>query len=102
MKIRIIRLLLLITTLAAASARAERSMEHYILQDQWVAEARALMQAGHDEIIDEEMRLSDAEGERFWPVYRDYRAEMTVVQDRYAAMIGSYVKTYEAEEISDE
>ena len=46
--------------------------------------------------------LSDAEGERFWPAYRDYRAEVMVVQDRYAAMIGSYVKTYEAEEISDE
>ena len=102
MTIRVIPSLWLITILAGASAWADRSTEPNILEDQRVAEARALMQAGRDEIIDEEMRLSDTERERFWPVYQDYRAEVILVQDRYASMIGRYLETYEAGEISDE
>ena len=102
MKIRINHSLLLIAILAGASTRAERSTEPDILDDQGFAEARALMQAGRDEIIDEEMRLSDAEDERFWPIYRDYRAEVIAVQDRYASMLGEYLTTFQAGEVSDE
>jgi len=65
-------------------------------------EARALMQAGRDEIIELEMGLTKDEAERFWPLYREYRAEVMVVRDRFAVMIGGYLKAYEAGEISDE
>lgn len=78
------------------------SSEEDILENQRVAEARALMQAGRDEVIELEMGLTEAEGERFWPLYRTYRADVMVVRDRFAVMIGGYLRAYEAGEITDD
>jgi hypothetical protein len=99
---RIIHTLLLSTLVAAAGHSAAQSAGQDILADERVAEARAMMQAGRDDIIDTEMGLAAAEREKFWPLYQTYRAEVMVVQDRYAAMIGGYLGAYEAGEISDE
>ena len=102
MKHRIILTLLLTTIIAVVTAAAAQSSKKNIVEDERVAEARALMQAGRDEIVAEEMELSAAEAERFWPLYRSYRADVMAVQDRYATMIGGYLDAYEAGEISDE
>lgn len=99
---RTVHTLLLITLMAAATSGAAQSTEPGLLKDQRVAEARALMQVGRDEIVSEEMGLTDVESERFWPLYKSYRSEVMVVQDRYATMIARYLGAYEAGEISDE
>ena len=102
MKHRIILALLLTTVMAVANTSAAQSTKKNLIEDERVAEARALMQAGRDEIVAEEMALSESEAERFWPLYRSYRADVMAVQDRYASMIGGYFSAYEAGEISDE
>lgn len=70
-------------------------------QDDPVAAARALVQAGRDEIIAGEMGLSAAETATFWPVYEAYRKDMKVVRDRYAAMLGRYLKLYDGGDVTD-
>jgi hypothetical protein len=102
MKHRIILALLLTTVMTVINTSAAQSTKKNLIEDERVAEARALMQAGRDEIVAEEMELSETEAERFWPLYRSYRADVMAVQDRYASMIGGYLDAYEAGEISDE
>ena len=99
---RIIHALLLTTFAVFVAPAAAQSTNEDILQDKRVAEARALMQAGRDEIIEFEMGLTEAESERFWPLYKRYRADVMVVRDRYAAMIGGFLRAYEAGDVSDE
>lgn len=98
---RIIQPLLLAALAVVAAPSAAQSTDEDLLRDQRVAEARALMQAGRDEIIEFEMGLTKAEAERFWPVYKTYRAEVMAVNDRYAAMIGNFLKVYEAGDVTD-
>ena len=99
---RIIQALLPVALTFFATSSAAQSTEEDILQDQRVAEARAMMQAGRDEIIQTEMGLTKAESERFWPLYQTYRADVMVLRDRYAAMIGGYLRAYEAGDVSNE
>ena len=98
---RIIQVLLPVALMFFAGSSAAQSTEEDVLQDKRVAEARAMMQAGRDEIIQAEMGLTKAEGDAFWPLYKAYRADVMVVRDRYATMIGEYLRTYEAGDISD-
>ena len=99
---RIIHALLLTTLAIVAAPSAAQSTNEDVLQDKRIAEARALMQAGRDEIVDFEMGLTEEEAKRFWPLYKSYRGEIMVVRDRYAAMIGAYLRAYEAGDVSDE
>jgi hypothetical protein len=99
---RIIHASLLVALALFVTPSAAQSTDEDILEDKRVAEARALMQAGRDEIIELEMGLTKAEGERFWPLYKNYRADVMVVRDRIAVMIGKYLRAYEAGDISDE
>jgi hypothetical protein len=99
---RIIHALLLVALASITVPSAAQSTKEDIVEDKRVAEARAMMQAGRDEIIEFEMGLTAAEKERFWPLYQEYRADVMVVRDRFATMIGSYLKVYEAGELSDE
>jgi polyhydroxyalkanoate synthesis regulator phasin len=39
--------------------------------------------------------LTDAEGQAFWPVYREYRAEMAEVGDRLQKLIQDYADVWE-------
>jgi len=67
-----------------------------------VAEGRAMVQAGREELIRSELRLSDEEAAAFWPIYEVYQAESAAIGDRYAAMLTEYVDRYERGDLSDE
>jgi len=43
---------------------------------------RADIQTDRQALVAANLGLSDAEGEAFWPIYRQYRAEMGAVGDR--------------------
>jgi len=70
--------------------------------DEEIAQGRAMVQAGVDEIIREELALTAEEGELFWPVYAAYRSETRALMDRYTAMITDYVRRYDSGDLSDE
>ncbi len=99
---KIIRPLLLAVLLAAGAAASAQQTDASILEDQRLADARALLQSGRKEIIADELRLTDEEASAFWPVYEEYHSNVMVVRDRYAETIGDYIKTYRAGEITDD
>ena len=46
-------------------------------------------------IITEVMGFTEAEDAAFWPIYREYDAEMSKLGDERVAMIADYAKSYE-------
>jgi len=70
--------------------------------DEEVAQGRAMVQAGVDEIIREELALTADEAELFWPTYAAYRVETRALMDRYTAMITEYMRRYDSGDLSDE
>lgn len=57
---------------------------------------RSFMENEREAMIEEELRLTDAEAEGFWPIYEAYRAEIDVLQNRYADLISGYAENYDA------
>jgi len=46
-------------------------------------------------VMTEAMALTDAQGEVFWPIYRDYQTKLSVIGDKRIAMIKDYAAHYE-------
>jgi hypothetical protein len=46
-------------------------------------------------IITEVMGFSEQEDKSFWPIYRDYDAEMTRLGDERVALVADYAKSYD-------
>ena len=67
-----------------------------------VAAGRAMMRAGWDEMIREELPLTKEQAAGLWPVYEQYRDEMEKITDRYTAMVTDFVRRYDRGDFSDE
>jgi hypothetical protein len=46
------------------------------------------------QIVAANMNLTDAEAEKFWPVYDQYTADLAKITDKKAALINDYFQTY--------
>jgi hypothetical protein len=79
----------------APAARAQATS----VQDQ-IELTRANIQTQRQEIIQSIMELSPAESEKFWPVYREYRNEMTKLGDERVKFIERFAD--QAGTLSDE
>ena len=55
---------------------------------------RADIQTDRKAIIAANLPLSDVQAAGFWPLYREYRAEMDLVGDRIVKLIKEFVDTY--------
>ena len=62
--------------------------------------ARAELQAGRDQIIREDLQLSEDELSGFWPVYEQYVADLAVVRDRKSVLVGRFLAAYRGGEFS--
>ena len=47
------------------------------------------------EVMTQAMTLTDEQGEVFWPIYREYQANLSVIGDKRIAMIKEYAEQYE-------
>jgi hypothetical protein len=56
---------------------------------------RAEIQADRQAVVAANLKLTDAEGAAFWPVYREYRGELSKVGDRLQKLIQDYAKIYD-------
>jgi len=56
---------------------------------------RAYIQAQRQEIVAANLKLTEQEGAAFWPVYREYRAELAGVGDQMTKLIIDYAKTFD-------
>ena len=57
---------------------------------------RQVTEAQRTMIIADNMDLTAAESEEFWPVYREYRSEVGKLNDRFVKMVTSYAKNYQS------
>lgn len=64
--------------------------------------ARAELQAGRDQIIREDLQLSEDELSEFWPVYQQYVFELAVVRERKAVLVGRFLEAYRRGEFTEE
>ena len=56
---------------------------------------RAEIQADRQAVVAANLKLTEAEGAAFWPLYREYRGDMAKVGDRLQKLIQDYAVTYE-------
>lgn len=67
-----------------------------------VAEGRAMVQAGREELIRSELRLTDEEEAAFWPIFMDYQAKSSAIMDRYTVLLTDFVDRWERSDMSNE
>ena len=91
-------LVVLLTTVAAAAAQTSS-----VVGD----DAKTLNLAAYSELLRSDVRtvkvailtelmgLTDVEDKAFWPLYRDYDAELTKLGDERVALIAEYANNYE-------
>ena len=56
--------------------------------------ARAELHAERTKLVAANLPLTDEEGAKFWPIYNDYRAEVSKLDDRSLALIKDYAANY--------
>lgn len=56
---------------------------------------RTIIQAGRQAIVAANMELTDEEGQRFWPMYRQYRQALAKNGDRRVALITTFADNHE-------
>ncbi len=62
--------------------------------DDFVELLRKDIRSQKKQIIAENMQLSDAEAEKFWPVYDQYAAELSKIYDGKLALLKDYANNY--------
>ena len=62
--------------------------------DDFIELLRKDVRSQKKQIIAENMDLSDAEAEKFWPVYDQYAAELSRIYDTKIALLGDYAENY--------
>ena len=53
------------------------------------------MRAEKKVVFAENLWLSDAEGKAFWPVYNEYEAELSKINNRVIELLGEYAETFD-------
>jgi len=57
---------------------------------------RGEIQADRQAVVAANLKLTEAEGAAFWPLYREYRGDMAKLGDRLQKLIQDYAVTYES------
>jgi hypothetical protein len=80
--------LFLVLTALIGSAQA-------VTVDDQIAMVRQMAATERQAIVTANMDLTESESEHFWPLYRQYRAEMITLGDRKIALIKDYASHHE-------
>ncbi|HVN89420.1 MAG TPA: hypothetical protein VMT61_06385 [Candidatus Binataceae bacterium] len=56
----------------------------------------AAARANKKALVGANMNLTDAQAKAFWPIYDAYEAQMEKLEDRHAAEVNSFVKSFQA------
>jgi hypothetical protein len=63
---------------------------------------RQLLQEGREDIIRDELRLTEDEAAAFWPTYQYYQRDLHPIRDRYTNLLREYIDSYRAGTVSEE
>jgi hypothetical protein len=61
-----------------------------------VQSARAELQADRTKIVADNLPLTEAEAQKFWPLYNEYRGRWSKLDDRALALVKDYAANYDA------
>jgi len=86
-----IALAALVATLATPAIAAEE-----ISVDQQIQMVRSLTEAQRQATMAANLTLTDAESQKFWPIYRDYRNEVASLNDKLVALLKEFADNYES------
>lgn len=67
-----------------------------------VAEGRAMVKAGREELVRSELQLTAEEEAAFWPIFMEYQAISSSIMDRYTALLTDFVDRWERSDMSNE
>lgn len=98
----IISMLCWLVSLIVCIPAAAQQQTDAATQDPAVIEARSLLQAGREDIVRDEIRLTASEAAAFWPAYEAYQSDIMVVRDRQANLIANYIEKYRAASVSND
>ena len=72
----------------------ESSSRGAVISKQDMELLRKDLRAKRKEIVAANLKLTDAEGDRFWPVYEQYIKELIAINDKKFALIQDYATNY--------
>jgi polyhydroxyalkanoate synthesis regulator phasin len=90
-----IKILSVVLVLAAALVVGASGVCAQVSETDQLQQLRAEIQADRQAVVMANLKLTEAEGTAFWPLYREYRGEMAKVGDRLQKLIQDYAVTYE-------
>jgi hypothetical protein len=64
--------------------------------DKYVELMRSDLRNGKTELLTEALKLSDADGKKFWPIQREYETELAKVWDDRIQLIKDYSAAYDS------
>jgi hypothetical protein len=77
---------------AAQTAQATAARENGSSVDQEIAMLRSDLRSTRKKVIAANMKLTDAEAEKFWPTYDQYVADLVKINDAKYALIKEYAQ----------
>lgn len=83
-------LLPLLFALAVPTIAAADDMEKYVEM------MRSDLRTGKTALLTEALKLSDADGQKFWPIQREYETELAKVGDQRIQLIKDYAAAYDS------
>ncbi len=64
-------------------------------QESYLELVRSDLKTQHVALVTENMKLTDAQSQTFWPIFRKYDAEMTTLNDQAIALIKDYAANFD-------
>ena len=84
-------LIALTGSIAVAQENADMAALNAAIETQ-----RQVTEAQRQMIVNQNLSLTAAESEKFWPLYREYRADVAKLNDRFVNVVQEYAKRYES------
>jgi Spy/CpxP family protein refolding chaperone len=78
-------------TAPAATTEQSAEMQEFIQQ----------VRAGKRQLVTDNLTLTTAEGDKFWPLYEQYQSGLSGINQRMVAALQSYATAYNAGPVSD-
>jgi hypothetical protein len=82
------------TSVKQDAVKTSTPNDSQVSPDDFVDLLRRDIRSQKKQIIAENMELSDAEAERFWPIYDQYAAELSKIYDVKIALLKDYADNY--------
>ena len=87
--------ILFVCELSPAQKSAQQHYATPAASDQYVELLRKDLRSEKKQIVAANMLLTEAEAQKFWPVYDEYTVEAAKINDAKLSVIKEYVQTYE-------